>query len=83
MPSESSTPSTRDEVSLVIKRLGGPNLVAALCEIEHSSVCQWRNSTIPKARLMYLQAVRPDVFVGTQWEVKNYVAQRKAKAVVV
>ena len=46
----------------VIDALGGTNTVAALCEVSPQAVSQWRTDGIPPARLMYLKAVRPDVF---------------------
>jgi len=47
----------------IIDRLGGTSKVAELCEVTPSAVSQWRDDGIPKARLMYLRAIRPDVFV--------------------
>jgi hypothetical protein len=46
----------------IIDELGGTNAVAALCKVTKSAVSQWRTAGIPKARLMYLEAVRPDIF---------------------
>lgn len=48
--------------NLIIDRLGGTSETARLCEIEPASVSEWRKNGIPKARLMFLKAVRPDVF---------------------
>lgn len=48
--------------SKIIDDLGGTAKVAALCEVSMAAVSQWRESGIPKARLMFLQVVRPDVF---------------------
>jgi DNA-binding transcriptional regulator YdaS (Cro superfamily) len=45
----------------IIDRLGGNAAVAELCEVTPQAVSQWR-SGIPRARLLYLRAVRPDVF---------------------
>ena len=33
-----------------------------MCEVNDSAVSQWRKDGIPRSRLMYLRAVRPDVF---------------------
>jgi hypothetical protein len=33
-----------------------------MCEVNDSAVSQWRVAGIPRARLMYLRAVRPDLF---------------------
>ncbi|HET9701157.1 MAG TPA: Cro/CI family transcriptional regulator [Burkholderiales bacterium] len=46
----------------IIDRLGGTGEVAKLCEVSPAAVSQWRHDGIPKARMMYLRAVRPDVF---------------------
>ena len=53
----------------IIKRLGGPAEVAALCECTSQAVSQWygkddkgNERTIPNARLLYLKAIRPEVF---------------------
>lgn len=46
----------------IIDRLGGTNEVARLCNVRAPSVSQWRKDGIPRAREMYLRAVRPDVF---------------------
>jgi hypothetical protein len=54
----------------IIKRLGGTFEVARLCECTPQAVSQWfgvdpetgKPRTIPKPRLMFLKAVRPDVF---------------------
>jgi hypothetical protein len=54
----------------IIKRLGGTAAVAKLCDCSPQAVSQWfgadsdgKQREIPKARLMYLKAVRPEVFV--------------------
>lgn len=46
----------------VVQRLGGPSEVARLNGITPSAVSQWVTNGIPKARLLYLKAIRPDVF---------------------
>lgn len=47
----------------IIEKLGGTKAVAHLCEIKEPSVSEWKQRNhIPKARLMYLRLVRPDVF---------------------
>ena len=46
----------------IIDLLGGTAEVARLCEVRAPSVSGWRRTGIPPARLMYLRAVRPDVF---------------------
>ena len=53
--------------SELIDRLGGTYEVARLCEVKPPSVSDWRWSGIPRARRMYLELLRPDVFqaIGT------------------
>lgn len=46
----------------IIEALGGTAEVARLCEVKMPSVSEWKKTGIPRARLMYLQAIRPDVF---------------------
>ena len=48
--------------SEIIDELGGTAEVARLCEVQPPAVSQWRECGIPKARLMYLRAIRPEVF---------------------
>ena len=50
------------EASKIIDDLGGTAKVATLCQVSMAAVSQWREDGIPKARLMYLKVVRPDVF---------------------
>lgn len=49
--------------SKIIDDLGGTSKVATLCEVSMAAVSQWREDGIPKARLMFLRAVRPEVFI--------------------
>jgi hypothetical protein len=51
------SPDTR-----IIDALGGSGATAVLCDVSSQAVSQWRRSGIPKARRMYLQIVRPEVF---------------------
>jgi hypothetical protein len=56
----------------IIADLGGTVEVAKLCECSPQAVSQWfgvdpetgEQRRIPNARLLYLKAVRPDVFPG-------------------
>jgi len=50
------------EANRVIDALGGTGAVARMCEVNDSAVSQWRKDGIPRSRLMYLRAVRPDLF---------------------
>lgn len=54
---------------IIIDALGGTSEVASMCECTPQAVSQWfgvdasgEARSIPKARLMYLKAIRPDVF---------------------
>jgi hypothetical protein len=48
--------------NLIIERLGGTVKTAELCDVSNQAVSQWRTDGIPRARIMYLRVVRPDVF---------------------
>lgn len=50
------------DANKIIDSLGGTSAVAELCEVTTGAVSQWRDDGIPRARLMFLKAVRPDVF---------------------
>ncbi len=58
----------------IIKKLGGTVKVARLCECTPQAVSQWfgvdadtgRQRLIPNSRLLYLKAIRPDVFKKSQ-----------------
>ena len=56
------------DTNIIIDRLGGTSEVARLCGVKMPSVSEWRKQGIPKARLMYLKLLRPDVFEGVQVE---------------
>lgn len=49
---------------IIIDSLGGTKAVAELCEITPQSVSDWRVKGIPKARILYFKAIRPDLFDG-------------------
>lgn len=48
--------------SAIIEALGGTFRVAELCEVRPPSVSDWKKNGIPRARLMFLRVIRPDVF---------------------
>lgn len=48
--------------SEIIDALGGTFRVAEMCEVQPPSVSEWRKNGIPRARMMFLQLARPDVF---------------------
>lgn len=53
----------RMDTNDLIDKLGGTTEVARIFGIKPPSVSEWRVSGIPKARLMYLRLLRPEVFV--------------------
>ena len=48
--------------SEIIDNLGGTNAVASICDVTAGAVSQWRYDGIPRARLMYLKVIHPEVF---------------------
>lgn len=54
---------TVDHGSL-IDRIGGTVQAARLFEVRPQAVTQWRRTGIPRARLMYLKSVRPELFAA-------------------
>lgn len=56
---------TQLDPNTIIDRLGGTSETARLCEVQPPSVSEWRTNGIPKARLMYLRSIRPEVFQET------------------
>ena len=55
--------------SAIIDEFGGTAAVARIFEIEPPSVSEWKRlNKIPKARLMYLRLLRPEVFESADQE---------------
>ena len=52
--------------SQLIDAMGGTAKVAQLCEVKPPSVSEWRVKGIPKARMMYLRLLFPEVFKDHQ-----------------
>lgn len=48
--------------SQLIDALGGTFKVAEICGVSAPSVSAWRLRGMPKARLQFFQATRPDIF---------------------
>jgi len=46
----------------LIDKLGGTSKVAELCEVTTGAVSQWRLDGIPRSRMLFFEAVRPDLF---------------------
>jgi hypothetical protein len=51
-----------EEACRVIKNLGGTNATARLCEIQPSSVSDWRWTGIPKPWKKYFSVIKPEIF---------------------
>ncbi len=55
------------DANKLIDDLGGTTKTAELCEVTVGAVSQWRSANrVPRARLMFLRALRPDLFVSTE-----------------
>ena len=54
--------NTKHSDSEIIDALGGTCVVARLLEVKPPSISKWRHTGIPRARMMYLKAVHPEVF---------------------
>ena len=48
----------------IIQALGGVSRVAKHFGISMAAVSKWKTTGIPRARLMYLRVLRPDLFPG-------------------
>jgi hypothetical protein len=48
--------------SKLIDDLGGTSKVAEMFEVTTGAVSQWREDGIPRARLLHLKHIRPDLF---------------------
>ena len=59
------------DTSKIIERLGGTTKTAALFQVTPGAVSQWLENGIPKARLMYLEIARPDVFIDPPTEPEH------------
>jgi len=63
----------------VIDALGGTAKVARLFDIQMASVSDWKQSGIPRARMMYLEAVHPKALKGVDVKAAT-AAPAKAEA---
>jgi len=50
----------------LIDALGGTSAVAEIFDIKSPSVSDWRKTGIPPARLMFLKAIRPELFAKSE-----------------
>jgi len=48
--------------SALIDKIGGTVIAAKLFEVRPQAISQWRHTGIPRARLLHLRAVRPELF---------------------
>jgi hypothetical protein len=48
----------------IIDALGGTSEVAKLCKVTDAAVSQWRRAGIPRPRMMFIEVIRPDLFVS-------------------
>ena len=55
-----------DETNKIIDSFGGTLAVAQMFGITKGAVSQWRINGIPKASLMYLRLLRPDLINETE-----------------
>lgn len=54
------------DANKAIDLLGGTAAAARFFEVRMPSVSAWRRSGLPRARAMYLRAVRPDIWEACQ-----------------
>ena len=66
------------EASKIIDTLGGTAEVARLCDVRMPSVSGWRTHGIPKARMLFLCAVRKRDMKGM--DIEAATAQQTAEA---
>lgn len=52
--------------SKLIDKIGGTVAAARVFEVSPQAVSKWRRDGIPRARLMYIKAIRPDLFDDNQ-----------------
>lgn len=67
-----TTQSTGDDAlfaQILIDLLGGTSKVAYLCDVKPPSISGWKQNGIPKARRMYIRAVRPAEYGQAEREV--------------
>jgi len=62
------------DTNKLINELGGTAEVARIFGIQQPSVSDWKRYGIPKARLMYLRLLRPDLFDGSATRSRAEVA---------
>lgn len=67
--------------SSLIDALGGTAEVARLCDVSMQAVSNWRQDGIPKARRMYLAAVRPAAFAVLPIEGTDAAGELRVEAV--
>ena len=68
------------EATKIIEALGDTAEVARLCDVKMPSVSGWKESGIPKARMMYLKAVLPDALAEFDTEAATSAKQDAEQA---
>ncbi len=57
----------KSDAKKIIMEFGGAATVASLCEVSKQAVYQWRDTgKIPRARVLFLQLLRPDLFDASE-----------------
>jgi hypothetical protein len=66
--------------SELIDDLGGTTEAAKFFKVSAPSISEWRRTGLPKARMMYLQLARPDLFKKNKSPTLPYAIPNGAKA---
>lgn len=61
----------RDEIHVIVKRLGGPSAVAKKFGISDAAVQQWKVNGLPPLRQLQISISDPEVLAGTRYEMKE------------
>lgn len=62
-----------------IDLLGGTAKAARFFEVRMPTISEWRHSGFPRARLMYLRAVRPDIVAEASSKPDQKLGAKAAK----
>jgi hypothetical protein len=63
-----------------IDLLGGTAAAARFFEVRQPTISEWRKTGFPRARLMYLRAVRPDIYEAASVTTKDQADQAERSA---
>lgn len=61
----------KEEVTLVVKRLGGPLVVSKKFGVSAPAVQQWKVNGLPHARVLHLQDTQPEALEGTRYAMSK------------